>query len=257
MTSKSEGHPLFPPRDDDDEPPNVQIIHVFREENNQLVMVPRQFSPSDIMSEDQIYNLYGGGKYEIRSRGQLPSGRQGITAKRGIVLPGAPKPLYDGPAQPLPGQAATPAAQQAAVQPGAPNWLPIMATLLPLLLQWLSGQQESQRMDRASQQALLTAMMKQSQDSNAQMITLLATLNRPSGGTTQEGFQDGMKFLQDFLAGQAERAQAEKAEKGEEAGIMQMISDLSQAMDLVGKFSDAGAGSPPPVAPPIVETVPT
>lgn len=252
MSEQNLGHPLFPPKDDD-EPTDIQSLQLFRVENGTKVFVPKHFNPQDLQSEIDIFNMYGGGTYELLSRGTLSGGRHGITGKRGFVLPGPSKPLFDAPPKTVDASSAVPVAQQAANGAGSPTWLPIMATLLPLLLQWLSGQQESARMDRQSQQALLTAMMKQGQDSNAQMITLLATLKQPGGSGDGAQFREGMKFMQEFVAGQMETLEAQKKESGESEDIMQTIGQLSQFAELINKFS----GEPPVVSNPTTTTTAT
>jgi len=250
LSEPNPGHPLFPPKDDDDEPPDVQSIQVFRVENGQKVMVPKHFGPQDLQTEIDVFTLYGGGIYELVARGALSGNRQGMTARRGFQLPGLSKPLVEGPPKTADVSSAVPVAQQAANSAGSPTWLPIMATLLPLLLQWLSGQQESARMDRQSQQGLLTAMMKQGQDSNAQMITLLATLKQPGGSGDGAQFREGMKFMQEFVAGQMETLEAQKKESGESEDIMATIGQLSQFAELINKFS----GEPPVVNNPATTT---
>lgn len=247
MATNYDAHPLFPARNDNEEPPEVLRISIHRQENGRLTFAGT-FSADEIQDEQFIVDRWGGGTYELTARN-----RTAITDKRGINLAGPSKPLYQGPP---PDQNAPPAAPnpppatQAATQaPGAPSWLPVAAAFMPLLLQWIQGQQEAARSDRAAQQAMIAAMMQASQASNQQMVTLLTTMNRPQGGNGED-FRKGMDFMSELLAAQLERANEQKKEGDESEMLMQTIAQLSKGLEFIQGLSGAADSPPPPPPPP-------
>lgn len=235
-----DAHPLFPPRSDDDEALDIGWIQVTRREpTGQQVWCPRKFAASELTDEAQLNELFGGGTYELIGR---DAKGQRIIARRGLVLPGPSKPLFEAPPPSAeahnPAPAAGPYSSHVPAQAQGPSWLPIVATIMPLILQWLTGQQQMNQQARQDSQAMLLAMMNQAQSSNAQIVTLLSNINRPADGGTKEGFREGMNFMQELLAGQLEQAQAAKAEHGEDESIMKTIEQITQAMGLVKDLTD-------------------
>ena len=89
----TEYHGLFLPEDgvsaDDYEPEPIMQIEVTRRDPSGPKRIPRAFAPGEIPNHQALYDLFGGGVYELlarRSNGQT-------YAKRLITLAGAPKPI--------------------------------------------------------------------------------------------------------------------------------------------------------------------
>ncbi len=245
-----EEHPLFPPRSEDEDPPEISWIQITRRDTaGRMVFCPQRFPAAELTDLAQIASLFGGGTYELIGR----TGHGRLAAKRGYELAGASKPMaeLEPPAGPS-AQTGQPAVPIYAPQPAAvPTWVPMLTAFAPIILQWMSGQQAAQVQARQDSQAMLMAMMNQSQQSNAQIVTLLTSLNRPTGNTPED-FRKGMDFMQEIIGGQLERAEAQRQEQGEDAGIMKTIEQLTQAMGLVKDLTNMTDPNPP--SPPV--TVP-
>lgn len=89
----TEYHGLFLPEDgvsaDDYEPEPIMQIEVTRRDPSGPKRIPRAFAPGEIPNHQALYDLFGGGVYELlarRSNGQT-------YAKRLITLAGASKPI--------------------------------------------------------------------------------------------------------------------------------------------------------------------
>jgi hypothetical protein len=240
MARNLEAHPLFPAKNDDEEAPEVIVIKVSRREANGMAFVPETFAADALVDESQIYERFGGGVYELIARDN-----RAITARRGLVLAGPSKPLFPDP-PPSAHQPASSGAPAAAPPPaGAPAWLGIVSVFMPMLLQWLTGQQQQSRDSQQAMQTLMVNMMQQSQQSNQQMVTMLSTLNRPASSPQGADFKEGMNFMQELLAGQLERVQAQKEEQGESESIMATIGQLMQGIELLKGFSSVTGDAPP------------
>jgi hypothetical protein len=89
----TEAHPLFLNENDED-PPEVGFIHIVRYDGpfsaNRKIQVPKQFAAEELTDLEQIYELYGGGNYELIGRDYA---NQRITKRVRITLPGSPKPI--------------------------------------------------------------------------------------------------------------------------------------------------------------------
>ncbi len=242
MSKNLDAHPLFPAASDDDEAAEVITIQVFRIDNGQKQLIPRRYAANDLTDEMQIFDQYGGGTYELVSRND-----KHITCRRGIVLPGPSKPLYNAPAAPPAEQSAMPVAA-----PGMPAWIGVLSVFMPVILQMLNSRSQMDQRAQEQMQLLMATMMKQAQDSNTHMVTLLTTMNRPDASAGQGAqFRDGMNFMQELLAGQLEKANGQREEEGESADLMKTIAQLSQGLEMIGLFKGVTDGGAPVATPPV------
>ena len=238
-------HPLFPARDEDEDPPIVLSFTIARREpSGAMVTVPKRFTPEELSDEMQIAEWFGGGIYELTSRNHAH-----ITGKRGYQLAGVSKPLCwpPGSVQAVPAHhdqpPAAPAVTVSAPRADAtPTWVPMVGAVMPLVLQWLSGQQQMQQQSMNANQAMIQAMMAQSQNSNAQMMTLMANIAKPSVSPNGTDFKEGMNFMQEMLAGQIEATKQRQAEEGESDSIGKTLEQLMQGLTLAQEFSKMGGG---------------
>ncbi len=234
MAQNVDCHPLFPAKSEDEEPPEVVTIQVYRREGISLVLIPRRFTAQELTDETQLSDLYGGGVYELHARNHAH-----ITAKRGVQLGGIPKPLYDAPALPPPSASVPPVLQPAAQSGAMGAWLPLIGVLAPVVLELVKQGAERDRRSQEAHQTLMATMMSNAQNANTQMITLLTNLrsNTPNG----QEFKEGMSFMENVLAAQLEKAKGEGGDEGSD--MTQTIGQIMQAMELAKMF---GAGAPPP-----------
>ena len=88
---KTNEHPLFPPTDEDDDPPEVEYIHVSRFENGRTPWCAHKFAPEELTELEEIADMFGGGMYEL-----IAKNGPRISAKRRYEIAGRQKPLIFG-----------------------------------------------------------------------------------------------------------------------------------------------------------------
>jgi len=232
-----EVHPLFPARTDDEEPPEVLFIQIHRWENNVPILVPRRFGAAELVEEQQIFDMYGGGKYEITARNA-----KNITAKRGVQFAGVSKPLFDVDTQPIPPASPQSAQQAYHAQLGAsqqpPWWIPLVGSLAPVIMSWMATKAAQEQRSQESHQALMATMMSNSQNANMQMITLLTNMrsHEPNGAQ----FKEGMKFMEEIVAGKQEVIDEQKQSEGEVEALMKGIGQVTELMNLASDLKPPG-----------------
>jgi hypothetical protein len=84
-------HPLFPPMNDSEDSPEVTQIHVTRIEAGRPVYCPHLFGADELLSLEQVADMFGGGDYELVAR----DGKT-FSARRRYTLPGKSRPLLIG-----------------------------------------------------------------------------------------------------------------------------------------------------------------
>ena len=167
----TEYHGLFLPEDgvsaDDYEPEPIMQIEVTRRDPSGPKRIPRAFAPGEIPNHQALYDLFGGGVYELlarRSNGQT-------YAKRLITLAGAPKPILAlDLEQPSP-IATTPHAYQ---QPPQQQQGGLTESAMFSLL--IANMQESQRAMASVMVAAMTAQGSRGESAADTMKTLLPLL---------------------------------------------------------------------------------
>ena len=240
------GHPLFP-ADSDADAFECSWIAVAREERGSWVTAPEMFTADELQSLEQIQQRYGGGHYELCARHGGPSGRQLITRRVRVRLPG-PSLALDGTSAPP----ETHAAQPMAGGFGAAD--PTTALLMQMM------QQSEARAER--NQAMMLQMFTSSQASTAQimaaalanrggdggaaavsqlatsMVTALTTMRAPKGG---DGFKEGVEFAARFAGG------GEEGAPGDDSSVIDSVAAIAAGVQAIGSMVPTG-GAPSPGA---------
>jgi hypothetical protein len=243
-----EPHPLFPPKDDEEDPPEVEAFHVTRLESAGWVYCRKSFAADELTSLEQLFELFGGGQFELVARAN-----NRITAKRKYSMPGAPKPLNPGdPASgPVPPQAvAAPVAHDGS---GGTNWAAIVVSVLPALLGLIAQFVQSGQAAAARQTEMLVAMLTnskaegqqfmtafaqmQGQASQAQatlMATILEKLGQHPAAEPGASFKDGIEYAGEFLK---EKMNLENGggDDGTDAAVLQTVVQMAQGVMAGGK----------------------
>lgn len=249
MAAELIAHPLFPlPEDapEDAEPADVYFIVVTRREIDGLFTAPRIFKADELTSEGELFGLYGGGSYELLGRG--PNNAR-IVARRSLKLPGASKPMFDAPeveSAPKP-QAAPPALDptriMALLQAAQPSnggtfqmVIALIGALAPVFVQYLSTKEAQTVSQQQQHQQFMATLLGQSNSNSDKLVQVMGQLysQKPAGAVAVGPggtFSDGVQWVQDFLAGQAEG----QAEGGADGGIGAILKDLAPFLEMAMK----------------------
>lgn len=275
--SDSEWHPLFPPKEEDDDPdaspPEIQEIHVQRKENGRLYTAPRVFFPNELTSLPALYAEFGGGEYILLAR----NSRKQITGRSMFSIPGHSKPMFDdGPqAQPKPAQTqpANPMMSMMGPDGGGIMGLVMMMMQQMMQSQQAASQQQSQMMmafiqtmasgNQAQIQAAQEAMNRQAErdarDKESQMAMLVKlTEARQSGNSTggEDSFFKGVEFMRHFSTQQLEMMKQQAAGKGSDFDLEGIIGTVLEALQGFNAFKEmSGVGGLPGATPPVSEVV--
>lgn len=250
--TKREAHPLFPARSEDDEAPEVCSIHVTRPGEGWHVF---PFKPEELTELSQIYERFGGGRYELIARND-----RHITDRRPYTLPGPSKPLNDG--------AQSPGAQpEAPAATSAPPQYPMQAApgmseqMLLALMKMMSDQQNNSTQvlvammngSREAQSAHLENMQRlhdrHAESSMKMMQTIMESSKRADGGGA-EAYDRGIKTALD-LAERLRETEPDDSDDDDDDIMGQLVGTLSSLAQGAGMATQPGNGqSAPPMAPP-------
>lgn len=241
-------HPLFPDHPDSD----IEGFHVTRHGATGVEYAHPLHAPETVTDLSQIFELYGGGNYELVARGLL-AGKNGEKGKKGIVarvsyrLGGEPKPL--NPAAPGPAPVAAPAPPQG----GGSD----MAAMLQFF-----GQQMTAQMQLMT--TIITASLQNRPQSDGGSVAAInalgevvkAALTRPVHEAAAAPQMDPLKLvmdLGDWLNGVRQGAAnvAAKVAAGQDPAIdLEQIAKFAEkAVDVVKKAKGlAEEGKSPHVA---------
>lgn len=254
----SSWHPLFPKRDDEPanaRPPKIAYLHVKKYLKGEYQSYPVAFGPGDITSLGEVYDRWGGGRYEFCARNEEGQ----LSRKHRETIAGAPKPFLpdeEERAQADPGAAA--AAAAAAAGGGGSNWLAAVTAVAPFLLQYLSNQQSLALQQSQQTQALMVTLLErgssQSQEHIHSMAELYRTLTESmgkmtqgsaAGGATSEAFLKGIETGRDLFQGALE------AQGGEvdDNSLMQMVTGAVQAIHEMSQQAKPAVAPVPQPAP--------
>jgi hypothetical protein len=227
-------HPLFPAKDENDDPPQIGKISIARFDpvKGTSPFIPRLFSADEIRDLSQISELYGGGRYELVGRNA--EGNR-IVAKRVYDIAGPSKPLvaevppvesppiYHPPVAPAPVQGI--------------NFATVLPVVVPIVLQYLQNAAADRREQQQAQQANTLMMMQQQQASSQAFIQAMSNLNTRSSGSSEE-FRAGIQFAENLI--ESKMAAAAVAGGGE-ADAAEIMKTIGQAFEMLKLTS----GSPP------------
>jgi hypothetical protein len=230
-------HPLFPAKDENDDPPQVGKINIARFDpiKGTMPFVPRLFDASEIRDLSQIAELYGGGRYELIGRNA--EGNR-IVAKRVYEIAGDPKPLV----APLPVEPRDTIPAPFHAPPVAPpaqgmSLATVLPILVPVVLQYMQNASAERRAQEAQNQANHLMMMQQQQASSQAFIQAMSNLNTRGNGSSQD-FKDGIAFAENMIAAKLEEAEKSGGGEADAAEIMKTIGQAFEVLKLTG-------GSPP------------
>lgn len=227
---KTSEHPLFPPINEDDDPPEVEFVHVSRFENGKQPWCAHKFAAEELTDLEEVALLFGGGQYELIAR----SGAR-ITARRRYDIAGRPRPLVFGAVEGAELERA-PAAVQSVAVPQAAD-----AGVLGLVVTMMQSSAESNRM-------MMQMMMKASSDNLTAitaMMTAMASRDADGSKTLVQAIQANSERA---IQGQAQVFQAMLEATGKRGGngkeVLEVYKEgLADAAGTNDEGEDDGLGS--------------
>lgn len=234
-------HPLFPAKDENDDPPQVGKINIARFDpiKGTMPFVPRLFDASEIRDLSQIAELYGGGRYELIGRNA--EGNR-IVAKRVYEIAGDPKPLV----APLPVEPRDTIPVPAHHTPASPasgfNIATALPVVVPIVLQYLQNAAADRREQQAQSQAMTMAMMQQQQASSQAFIQAMSNLNT-RGSNSSEEFRAGIQFAENLIESKMAAAAEAGGGEADAAEIMKTIGQAFEMLKLTGGTPPTGTGT--------------
>jgi hypothetical protein len=268
-------HALFP-FDDDEEPKEIAFIQVIRHEDGRSKQVPRMFRADELTSLQDIFNLFGGGLYELwgRGPGKHPDRPGRIAANRRYEIAGLSKPLVDD------GSSTAGAAAVAAPPPATVFAAPVpaaggpptdvMGMFMQMQMNMFQVQQAAQREaaeerrradERARQDSQqMFQMLAQTQATSMQgmMGVLTAVVSRTGDGG---GGPEAMGKYVELFSKMGIMAKAEGAgEVAEGGGVGEILSNLADIVQGAVQLKEGGGllggGAPPGSAASLMGTSP-
>jgi hypothetical protein len=243
-------HELFPPTEEDDDPPDVHKINVYRIEPTGKCVWPLGFVPAEeIPNVAALAERLGGGRYELVARDATK-----IVARATFQIAGESKPLDGRPAAPASLPAFT---MPTSSRSSSPSVLEIVAALSPLILGYLQMQSQQQQATMAlitgaiqsrgsDANAHVQSMQSMYQANTAQMTQLFTALASPKGGGDSAALLKGMEFVMEHMG------PAEESGGGESDGEINPIAMAKDVMDMLerGKrMADVVPAPPLPAVP--------
>lgn len=212
----SESHPLFPAANEHDDPPEVTTIHVQRIPDGTHY---RAFSPEELTSYQQIFEMFGGGQYVLLAR----NGAR-ITGRATVTLPGKSKPLNPTPPADDEDDDDPRVVMMQPQQPAQPSSDPaILIAVMNMMQANQNNMMQLMMKQGESQTQVMMAMMQQGNAGSREFIQnmqalhdrhsqeqakLMATIleasrqNQPGGGSGEMGgFMRGLEFAKQFATG--------------------------------------------------------
>ncbi len=237
------GHPLFPTEGPEEEPIEVEFIGVRRFQGGALVTAPRMFEATELDSLEGLFDLYGGGTYELEARHGGQSQKQHYSARRRYTLPGPSKPLTgEEPEQPAHGAMMAPTAGLSGDNQLMLMFLKMMSDSQSQTTALMVKAMESNAQilaavlgsGKGDNTAVLQMMATMSQQDRAQMMDLLKVFAeaKGGGGSGELGaFMKGLNFQQ---------TDAPEPEADPEGDLMSTVQQV-MGMAAAGRQSVAGA----------------
>lgn len=244
-------HPLFPPGDDDESPPDIGKITVCRKEGARNVTIPRQFEPEELVSLEQIHESFGGGTYELF--GRTLNGKR-IAAKRVYELPGPSRPLTGEPTatQSTPtvhasggGDTASllltlMTAQQHATAAQSASMLAFLGTIMQsqnqMVMAMMSKDSEAARNHIAQMQSLFQGFA----GNQAELFKTMAEAKGAGAPDAFKAFEKGLEFATEMSARDDDKDDGDST-----------MSEIQQGLSMVQQLDSltkGGGGSAPQAA---------
>lgn len=170
-------HPLFLPLDGQDEdfkPEEFRVILVHRIDRGNIRVSKGTFLPSELLSEADLFQRFGGGQYEIQAR--RPNGT--VYARRMYIFDGQPRDVVPQGA-PAPSQAMTPSAPSG----GGDRELALITLFMQIMQkssddtkQLLAAMMQSQQQNSAASQQMMIALMSSQQNAGASSTQAMSSV---------------------------------------------------------------------------------
>lgn len=241
-------HPLFQPQDEDDEMPEVEFIHVTRFEGSAYLWCPYRFGPEEIADLSDVFERFGGGKYELIARN---GGK--LSAKRRYELPGKPRPLTgiseqtDAPTQSPP---VAPPANFGDSQAGVIMQMMTLQSENNRLMMQMMMQSSQQTMTAMT--SMTTAMLSRDGDASKTLIQALQANNERAIQGQSQVFQTMLETIGKGASGGKSELAAFK--EGLEIGSTAEGDDGDSVVETLGQVAqglgalNALTGNGPPLA---------
>jgi hypothetical protein len=260
----TESHPLFLPATEDDEAPEVTGILVSRMTNGRYAFCRKKFSPEELTELSQLYEMFGGGDYELHARNSSH-----VTARRKYLIDGKSRPLNPEEDAPAAVPTIQPVPQAAA---GSGNILQLVIALAPLILQWLQMQSAAQAAAQQAQTQMLLAVVNKGDTNSQAHVQAMTSLHqsfsqsqatlfgqvvqamREHGGEAGEGggggFMNGVEWMGEFMK-ESFAKQAEGGGESDDKTLETLSQFLSTAMQAAQHrpAQTPPNGQPPPGQP--------
>lgn len=251
-------HPLFPPTDDEPDPPDVERVHVTRFEPKGQMWCPRVFMAEELMGLEDVHALFGGGAYELIARSSKNKEKRNvISARRRYQIPGPSRPLVLDGSEPE-----APAPVVASPSPGAGGvslWPTLLALIPPLLQAWMGSQKEHTAMMMAmmnSQQQTMAALMNAGKTDAHTLMQMMAKMNESDKanmasffGKLAEMKTGGGGDIEALMAGLELGSTLKSGGGGDDGGGLEQFAQLAQSLAML-KGSEPAAPSQPSAPPP-------
>lgn len=247
-------HPLFP-YDIEDEPDEgaelVQIAHIcvtrFDPTTNKYVWALETYKADELSALDQLFELYGGGKYELFAKTDY-QGRPGSTVRRvRYDIPGTMKPLAPGDTM---GRPVSPPAAPATNSPAPPGGSNMEQLFMMMMQSQQANTQVMVAMMQTMGQTMAAALANRGgggSDAAAAALGQIAAaaVSRAPAETSSEALFKAMEMGAE-LAGGGNAQDANDEETAME--IINGVAKIKEMMDTPGRAAVPGVRMPPPPA---------
>jgi len=201
MTAQRDGgeaHPLFLPETEDDElfpAERIHKIYVKRfEKHGGATNAPRGYGPAELRDEQVLFEMFGGGSYELFAR----TAKGQILGRSTITLPGKSKPLDGQPIYDDEEEDPRRAPQHAAMPAGALDPMQMIIMMMQMqersskeMIQMMMNQQAQAAQAQAAQTQVLVAALSGAGSSSTALMQafspiLTQALGRDRGNPVQD-----------------------------------------------------------------------
>jgi hypothetical protein len=225
-------HPLFPERDGDLAPPEICTIHVSRYERGRMRFAPMKFGPGDLNDLTDIYEIFGGGVYELIAK----DSRNRISRKERVEIAGPSRPLVPTDDESQTGIPAPAMPETSGARVTDYTRAGMSEPMLALMVQMMQQMHESNVNQQQANTQILVALLNRGQDSSKDYVQAMGSLQgqfmqalanaQGGGGGGVDAFLKGVEMAADIRAGAAEAA------GGDDSTIRDIIQGVQMALQM-------------------------
>lgn len=229
-------HPLFPPKDDDEDAPEVARIIVTRHEAGGPVVAPHTFAAEDLQSFEDIVGLFGGGNYELIARDA-----RRITARRQYRLGGKSKPLVaEEPSEtPRPQPAQQSAGADALVMTMMQTMMQMQQAQHQSTMQFLSAMVQSNQNNGREHVQAMQQSYQAAQEAQTRLMSAIIEAGRGASGGGGLSADAAIQFIEmgaEMVHGQREGGGGGEGEGGGDLeAVTEGMNVATQFMDAIGR----------------------